>query len=219
MEIKSVFWGGIVNRKIGMVGSVITLVSVLAFAISMLFASSFVSYLSSFFISWGFVLMISAFASYGKGETKAAGYAALAFSAVYALLACLVYFTQMTTVRLTALEGQLRDILDYSSMGLFFNLDLLGYAFMALATFLISFTIASGKPAQTWLKGLLMVHGVFAITCVLAPILNTFKQASSADGLSGVAVLLFWCLYFVPVCILAYHYFDKYRKPVSSPSH
>ena len=200
------------NRKTGMYSSMVTLAAVLAFAVSMLAGTLYGAYLSSLFIAWGFVPLICAFAAAGDKESKAAGYTAAAFAAVYAALNTAVYFTQMTTVALTKLNEQASTLLDYSKFGLMFNFDLLGYAFMALATFFAGLTIKAEGRADKWLKGLLLVHGVFAVACTVMPLLGIFKPGMAGGDLIGTLVLEFWCAYFVPVCILAFRYFGKRRS-------
>lgn len=198
------------NKKVGMFSAVLTLIAVLGFAVSMIAGSSYGSYFSSLFIAWGFVPMICAFAALGKKEAKAAGYAAIAFASVYTVLICIVYFAQLTTVRLSQLNDQASAILDYSYLGsLFFNYDLLGYAFMALATFFIGLTIQAKSKSTKWLKALLLIHGIFAVFCVLIPMLGIFEADMAGGDMIGVIVLEFWCAYFSPVCILAYKYFKK----------
>ncbi len=198
------------NRKIGMYSSIVTLFAVLGFAISMIAGSAYWSYLFSLLIAWGFVPMIGSFTAISKTENKAVGYTAITFSAVYAVLVGLVYFAQLTTVHFTELSEQASAILDYQNLGsLFFNYDLFGYAFMALATFFISLTIQTHNKTDKWLKALLLIHGVFAISCVIMPILGIFKAGMEGGDIIGVLVLEFWCAYFVPVCLLSYNYFKK----------
>jgi hypothetical protein len=197
------------NRKLGMYSSIVTLAAVLAFAVSMPAGTLYGPYLSSIFIAWGFVPLICAFAAAGDKESKAAGYTAAAFAAIYAALNTAVYFTQMTTVALTRLDEQASVLLDYSRFGLMFNLDLLGYAFMALATFFAGLTIKPEDGADKWLKGLLLVHGVFAVACTVMPLLGIFKPGMAGGDLIGTLVLEFWCAYFTPVCVLAFRYFRK----------
>ena len=105
--------------------------------------------------------------------------AGMVFAAVYAALIFLVYFAQMTTVRLDALDGQAMRILDYSRGGLFFHYDLLGYGMMALSTFFVGLT------------------GVFG------------SMSSGESSMGGVAALEFWCAYFIPIGILSLVHFRK----------
>lgn len=195
------------NRKMGMISSIVTLTAVLGFALSMILGSDSGSYLSSMFIAWGFVPLICSFAALGGKDTKAVRYTAIAFAAVYTVLIMLVYFAQLTVMRLSYLNEQAAQILDYQNFGLFFSYDLLGYAFMSLATFFIGLSIHASTAADRWLRALLMIHGIFAITCVVMPILGVFKPGMVGGDLTGVFVLEFWCAYFTPICILSYLHF------------
>lgn len=195
------------NRKIGIWSSAVLFLAVLGFAVSMIAGTDFGSYISSLFIALGFVPMVCSLSA--ANGRKAAGLTATAFACVYAVLIGLVYFAQLTTVSLTPLEGQAAMLLDYSNFGLMFSYDLLGYAFMALSTFFIGLTIVPGNKADKWLRGLLLVHGIFAITCFVMPMLGIFKPGMEGGDLIGTLVLEFWCAYFIPVSILAFRHFMK----------
>lgn len=194
------------NEKVGRVASLVTLVAVAAFALSMLLGSDAGSYAASLFISWGFVPMVCAFAASARAQARAAALAAVAFAAIYAVLIGAVYFTQLTTVRLSALTPQARGLLDYGQFGLFFNLDLLGYAFMAFSTFFAGLAIAPADRPDRWLRNLLMIHGAYAIALIL-PVLGVFRPGMAGGDLIGLLILEFWCAYFIPVCALAYRHF------------
>lgn len=198
------------NRKIASIASAVNVAAVIAFAICMPFAFNFGSYFSSMFIAFSFVPMMCAYAYFSKEETKLAGITAVGFSAIYAAFILLVYFAQLTTVRTVGLTQQAAAILDFQQFGLFFNYDLLGYALMALATFFAGLTVKVKSKADKWLKGLLLIHGVFFISCLVLPMFGIF----TADGEAwvGVAVLEFWCAYFMPVGILSCRYFSKQNK-------
>lgn len=200
------------NKKLGIIASAVTLLGVIGFALSMLFGAEYLSYLSSMFIAWGFVPMICAFAATGRADTKAAGYTAVAFAAVYAVFIMLVYFTQLTAVRLSVLPPQAEQILDYTKFGLFFSLDLLGYGFMALATFFAALTVMAETQGDKWLRGLLAGHGLFAVACVIMPMLGLFSADTAGADLIGVLILEFWCVYFIPVSILAWRHFAGKQK-------
>lgn len=108
-------------------------------------------------------------------------------------------------MRLTELTEQACELLDFQQMGLFFSLDLLGYALMSLATFFAGLTVEPKDKPSKWLRALLMIHGVFFISCLIMPMLGVFQADSPAW--IGVAVLEFWCAYFCPIAVLAFHYF------------
>jgi len=198
---------GRLNRKTGMYSSMVNLVSVLAFAVCMPFGCLAGSYFSSMFIAFSFVPMMCAYAFFAEDSRKLAGYIAAAFAAMYAAIISVVYFTQLTTVRLEDLSQQAQRLLDFQQSGLFFNYDLLGYALMACATFFAGLTVRGRTGPDRWLKWLLMIHGLFFISCLLLPMLGLFRPDS--PSWMGVAALEFWCLYFCPVSLLSFWHFSN----------
>lgn len=202
------------NIKMGKWSAAITGASVLAFAISMIAGlitgSSFASYFASFFIAVGFVLFICSLCAVNEQEQrKALGFSAIAFAAIYAILIFLVYYAQMTTVRMdTALSRETLAVIGYEQLGsLFFNYDLLGYAFMALSTFFGSFMIQPACKSDIILKWLLRIHGIFFIACFMMPMFPVFTADTSP--IIGTIILEIWCAYFLPITILGYRYFHN----------
>jgi hypothetical protein len=199
------------DRKLSMIGALINIAGVIGFAVGMFTGPVSVCYLTSIFIAWGLVIMNCGFYRFGRSEAKVAAMCALIFGGMYAFCNSVVYFTQVTTVANEALNDQAVRLLDYSRGILFFNLDMLGYCLMAVSTFFAGFTIVVKDRCDKWLKALLLVHGVFAVSCFIMPILGVFKPGtgSSPDSTAWIATLVleFWCAYFLPVGILAFRYF------------
>lgn len=191
-------------------GSVANFMAAICFALSMLFGFDYGSYFSSMFISLSFVPMMCGYAYFAEKGTKLAGYVSVAFSAIYTTIILLVYFAQLTTVRLNELTQQAAVLLDFQKCGLLFNYDLLGYAVMSLATFFAGLTVTSRMKADRWLKYLLMIHGGFFISCMIAPMLGGFR-ADSPTWI-GIAVLGFWRFYFCPISILSYLHFSNCKE-------
>ena len=198
------------NRKIGMICSVINITAVICFALSMLIGNNLISYFSSMFIAFSFVPMMCAYAYFSEQKRKLAGYVSSAFAAMYAVIILLVYFAQVTTVRLGNLTQQTSKILDFQQFGLFFNYDLLGYSLMALSTFFAGLTVKAETKKDRWLKGLLLIHGIFFFSCLIAPVLGIFKAGN--ESWIGIVLLEFWCVYFLPISILSYLHFSKIRE-------
>ena len=198
------------NKKLGVSGAVVNFAAVFCFALSMLFGFNYGSYFSSMFIAFSFVLMMCGYAYFAEKKAKLAGYVSVAFSAIYTAIILLVYFAQLTTVRLNDLTHQAAALLDFQQCGLLFNYDLLGYGVMSLAALFTGLTIKSQTKADKWLKYLLMVHGVFFISCLIVPMLGVFK--ADQPTWIGIAVLEFWCLYFCPVSILSFLHFSNCRE-------
>lgn len=198
------------NKKIGLVGSILNGVTVLLFAIFMLTKFDFGGYFVCMMLALGFVMMIGAFAQESSEDRKGAANVAMMFATVYAVFIFIVYFAQTTSVRLDGLNQQAMQVINYSKSGLFFNYDLLGYGMMALATFFIGLTIDAKNKVDKWLKGLLLVHGVFFISCFIFPMLGLFSSNTENGYWTGVIVLEFWCLYFLPIGIMsAIHFWRK----------
>ena len=197
------------NRRIAVAASTLNLVCVAAFALSMLLGSNFFSYFSSFFIALSYVAMAAAYCLCAPAQRRMAGLCALGFACMYAAVNAVVYFTQMTAVRAGNLPAQAREVLDFQSYGLFFSLDLLGYALMALSTLFAGMAVTRDARA---LRVLLMAHGAFFVPCVAMPILGVFSAQAAGSDRSGVVALLFWCAYFIPVGVLSGRYFSRARR-------
>lgn len=197
------------NRIIGKYSSIVNVLAVVAFSLSMLIGTKYVSYLVSMFIAFSFVPMICAFGYYCSTEKKVAGYVAIAFSTIYAVFILAVYFAQVTAVVHDGLNEQATQIIDYSKFGLFFSYNLLGYGIMALATFFAGLTIDVKSKSDRWLKLLLLIHGVFFVSCLITPMLGLFNPNMQGADWIGVAVLQFWCIYFIPIGVLSFLHFNK----------
>ncbi len=59
-----------------------------------------------------------------------------------------------------------------------------------------------------WLKWLMIIHGAFFPGCFVMPMTGMFtSMAAGKTGNGGSIALLFWCLYFMPIGILAFRHF------------
>lgn len=57
---------------------------------------------------------------------------------------------------------------------------------------------------------LMMVHGIFFIGCFIMPMTGVFTSMASGDaGNGGTIALLGWCVYFLPIGVLAYRHFQE----------
>lgn len=198
------------NRLISKIGAAIVTVSVFLFAVCLITDFSFGSYFVCMFLPIGYIMMSAGFHHESGEEHKVAANVGMIFSAVYAVLIFLVYFAQTTNVRLDDMNEQAMKILDFKRGGLIFSYDLLGYGMMALSTFFIGLTIKAKCKADKWLKYLMMIHGVFFISCFIMPMTGVFSEMSDGGtSIGGVVALVFWCIYFLPIGILAFLHFKK----------
>lgn len=198
------------NRTIAKAGALIVTAAVFVFAVCMLIPFDFGSYAVCLLLAIGYVMMAAGFAGESDAAHKTAAIAGMAFAVIYAVLIMLVYFAQITTVRLEELDSQSVRLLDYSRGGLMFNYDLLGYGMMALSTFFLGLTIHENNIADRWLKRLLLLHGIFFFGCLIMPVTGVFtSMANGETGMGGVIALEFWCAYFIPVSILSAAHFSN----------
>ena len=205
------------NRAVGRIGAFVTGLAVLVFSASMFFGlflnTIFLSCLASIFIAIGFVMFSAALFSCNKDkESKAVGASGMAFSIIYAVLIFVVYFAEITTVRINgSLSHEALSIISYGYLGsLFFNYNLLGYGFMGLATFFLGFAVLLKDKGDKFLRGLLWGHGVFFVSCFVVPMFPIFTAGTSS--IVGTILLEVWCAYFLPICVLGHRYFHKMQS-------
>jgi hypothetical protein len=199
------------NRKIGMYSSVTLTIMTLLFALGMIIGNNSLSYFVCIILSWSYIMLTCSLVTEVSRERKAAAYGGMIFAGLYGVFITLVYFTQLTTVAYQTASSEILKMLSYESLGsLMFNLDLLGYGLMAISTFFIGMSIEPRNKVDKYLKILLMVHGIFAPTSVLLPILNIFNADMGSSGANiGITVLLVWCAYITPTGVLASLHFKK----------
>lgn len=195
------------NRIIPRTGAAVVAVTVFLFAVCIITGFPFWSYLVCMFLPLGCIMTAAGFRHESAGEVRVAADIGLVLSAVYAVLVLLVYYAQTTTVRLEDLNDQAAGILDYRRGGLLFNYDLLGYGIMALSTFFTGLSVKAGSRPDLWLKRLLMIHGVFFISCFFMPMTGMFTGMSGGTDRGGQIALLFWCVYFFPIGVLEWRHF------------
>lgn len=197
------------DKRIGIFGAAAVCLGVAGFAAALLLTNDALSYLTSIAIAFGFVMMNGGFYRFSRADAKAAAICAVAFGAMYALCNTIVYFVQLSTVRNGALTGAAQTLLDYQKFSLMFDLDLLGYCLMAVSTFFAGLTIDVRDRGDRWLKTLLLLHGIFAIGCFLMPVLGVFSASMTGADWIGIAILEFWCAFFLPIGILSFRYFRR----------
>ncbi len=203
------------NHQLGRLGAFMAFAAILSFAICMLIPDKTLSISlssgSSMLISFGYLIMTCGLAALTDNEHRGCALAAVAFAAAYVALICLVYYTQVTTVWQQAAQADLLDALTYKPGSWMFNVDMLGYGLLSISTFFAGFAITVKTKGDAWLKRLLLIHGIFAVACLLFPALGVFSQDAGAMGgdLFGVIVLEFWCAYFLPVTVLFAGYMKR----------
>ena len=198
------------NRLISRIGAAVVAATVFLFAVCMIVDFLFGSYLVCMLLPIGYIMMAAGFQQECPAERRIAANVGLILAAIYAVLILLVYFAQITSVRLDGLNEPALRILDYQRGGLMFNYDLLGYGMMALSTFFIGLSMKAERRADRWLKGLMLLHGIFFIGCFVMPMTGAFTAMADGEaGNGGTIALLFWCAYFFPIGVLAFRHFGN----------
>ena len=198
------------NRLVSMIGAVIVTLTVFLFALFLIIDYPFASYFVCMLLPIGYIMTAAGFQHECAKERKVSANIGLIFAAVYAVLILLVYFAQTTTVRLEDITEQAEKLLDYRKGSLLFNYDLLGYGMMALSTFFIGLSVKADSKSDKWLKYLMMIHGIFFLSCFIMPMTGIFANMGNGNGgKGGTMALLIWCAYFFPIGILSYRHFAK----------
>ena len=198
------------NRIIPKAGSAIVTVTVFLFALFLIINYSMGSFFVCLILPLGFIMMTAGLHNECGDDRRVAANIGMALAGVYCVFIMLVYYTQLTTVKNEQLTEQAANLLTMGKCGLIFNFDLLGYGVMALSTFFTGLAMTAKSKADKWFKALMMIHGVFYFSCTFMPMTGTFvNKSSGGDGLGGRLALVAWCVYFLPIGILAFLHFRK----------
>ena len=198
------------NKTVPRIGAAVVSVAVFLFAVCLIINFTFGSYIVCMFLPIGYIMMSAGFQHESPDDRKAVSMIGMVFSAVYAVLIFLVYFAQTTSVQLGGLSEDALRILDFRRGGLIFNYDLLGYGMMALSTFFIGLSFKADSKEEKWLKYLMMIHGIFFIGCFIMPMTGVITgMANGETSHGGVIALVCWCVYFLPIGVLAYRHFGR----------
>ncbi len=209
------------NKMISKVGSAIVIVTVFLFAFFLIIDFSMGGYFVCLILPVGFIMMTAGLHNECEDDRKVAANIGLILAAVYGTFIMLVYFSQLTTVNneqlneqaAKLLEFEAAKLLEFDKYGLIFNYDLLGYGVMALSTFFTGLSMKPKDKMDKWLRALLMIHGVFYLSCTFMPITGVFVNMSSGgNGIGGRLALVVWCVYFMPIGILSFLHFHSGKR-------
>lgn len=201
------------NRKIGLISSIVMSAAVAIFLICLMIAlfykNAFTENLSfgvCTVLSWSWVAAACVYSCYADKENLSAAKIGVAVSAIYSAIISVVYFTQLTTVLHKSADENILKVFSFSSAGSWlFNLDLLGYGLLSISTFFVGLTVRAKDKSDKALKLLLLLHGVFFV-CMFVPIL---PLPATNQGNGGTIALICWCLFFLPVCVLSALHFKN----------
>lgn len=207
------------NRKIGLISSIVICCSVVIFLICLviaLFAQNIftenLSYGVCTVLSWSWVATACAYSCYAKKEYSAAAKIGVTLGGIYAAIIGIVYYTQLTTVLYKSADETILQAFSFTSAGSWlFNLDLLGYGLLAISTFFVGLALQTKDKIDKALKVLLMLHGMFFV-CMFVPIL---PLPATNQGNGGTVALICWCLFFLSICILSILHFKRLSDDIN----
>ncbi len=166
-----------------------------------------------FILAISFVVAVNSLYSIADPKHKLWGRLTVSFAIIYAVYICLVYYSQLTVVRLGLVPGDYLPLIEFTPGTWLFAVDMLGYTFLALSTLAASF-LFRGKGLAGKIRVLLIVHGALAIPVALFPALPLFGSAENVQSanLGGSFALLAWCVVFAPICFLLERYFSVNKR-------
>ena len=80
---------------------------------------------------------------------------------------------------------------------------------MALSSFFSWLSIRAESRTHLCLNRLMLIHGIFFISCFFMPMTGMFTGMADSKGNGGSLALLFWCAYFFPIGALAWKHFNS----------
>lgn len=197
------------NRIIPRIGAAAVTITVFLFAVFIITGFPEGQYFVCSLLPMGYIMMSAGFRHESGDDRRIPADVGMIFAAVYAVLVLLVYFSQNTYVRLETLNEQASGILLFRPGSLVFCYDLLGYGMMSLSTLFLGLSMKPCSKPDKWLRYLMMIHGAFFPGCFIMPMTGVFSGTSGPDGMGGNIALLFWCVYFIPIGVLAFLHFSE----------
>jgi hypothetical protein len=186
-------------------------ISVLAFGITIFIPKlTMWAYGSSIGIAICFLIMVISNDAFVSDNNRFFSNLSKSFATIYCTLICIVYYTQISFVRLGSPSAEALSIVAYSPpKTAYFALDILGYCFMSMSVLFFAFTIVGNRL----LKTSMIIVGVWGITSIIVPLLPfLYENSDSSSDVFGVIVLSLWSILFIPISVLLALYFHKNSK-------
>lgn len=200
-----------VSANIGMGVSAFLGLLTFAFGISLVIKGAlYVSFVSSMLIAPSFIMVLVCLSQ--CVSLKVWLRIGIVFGAIYAAYAMLNYYMQLTVARVNdlGLEPGILAILVFKPGSAMFAQDMLGYAFLCLAT-LVSAPAFKGDRLEKAIRLAFSIHGAMFVIPLIFPLLS-FSGGGGDDV--GALANLFWCVVFLPITMLLFAYFRRERRRV-----
>lgn len=134
-------------------------------------------------------------------------YARLAtmFASVYCAMVCIVYYTQLTFVRLASPSPEALSVVAYPPGTAFFAIDIFGYFIMSISYIWLGLSIRNDRTLQKMLIGM----GIWGSSCIVCPFLPFFydKSEKASSDQYGMMSLALWAILFSPIMLMLAKYY------------
>lgn len=133
--------------------------------------------------------------------------AAVVFAAIYCTCGWIVYYVQISFVRLARASPEALSVAQQPPPSAFFAIDMLAYTFLGISTVFLAMSI----DASRLIKSLLLLNGVSSIGGFSVPLMPfVYEQPADDDDYSDYAlVLLPWAALFITICVLLCLHFRR----------
>jgi hypothetical protein len=160
------------------------------------------SFVASFLLAPAFVAMMVCIAVSATPRVRVWGHLGVAFASIYAVMVTTTYYLQLAVLPRAeeVFSAEIVTLLTFAPGTPLFALDMLGYAFMTLAT-LSAAPVFEGPGLNAWIRGWFVAHGFLGVPTLLAPVLFIGPVGGASD-LLGSLVLIGWSVFFLPLAVL-----------------
>jgi len=160
-------------------------------------ASLVVRMAPSLLLPVAFVILMATINACASKRSRVWAQIALAFAVIYAVLVSFVYFVELTVVIPQTVRGEADEVaLLVFGFGTFmFAVDILGYAFMSLAT-LFAAPVFEGRGLELWIRWALIVNGFLAPVIALQIIFPPLWKVAALWAVSFPAATVMLAVWF-----------------------
>jgi hypothetical protein len=170
------------------------------------------SFIPVLFLTPTMVLLMVCIHYHAPEDKRVLSLTAIAFTTIYATLICTNYYLQLFVVRLNILSGDLEGLSLLAMPNLhsaFFAFESIGYAFLSLATLVITPIFTEGA-LENWIRWLLIIAGALGLFgVVVAP----FDQPTLIFAGLGL-----WSLLFPIAMVLVGFFFRRTQEGTKTQS-
>ena len=135
--------------------------------------------------------------------------ATVVLAAIYCTCGSIVYFVQISFVRLADASPEALSVVQQYPPSAFFAIDMLAYTFLGISTVFLAISLNDNNKI---LKVLCMLNGAAAIVGFCNPLMTFVYESANENDTTFNVILYGWCALFIPICILLWNHFYQMLK-------